>query len=172
MKIAINGTFLMKKITGVQRYAYEMIKGFRKIEGLEIIIFAPKECLLSEISGFKIIKDKNKFSYLNQWWLWEQCNLPKLCKEHKDYLLWSPANTGPLLVENQVVTLHDAAVFEGPEWFSKTSGTYYRWLLPKLTRRVKHIFTVSNFSKNEIIKYGLGKPSNISVVYPGVSDIF
>jgi len=51
--------------------------------------------------------------------LWEQLYLPTQLKHR---LLWSPGNTGPLGVSRQVVTVHDAAPLDHPEWFERKSG--------------------------------------------------
>jgi glycosyltransferase involved in cell wall biosynthesis len=64
--------------------------------------------------------------------------------------LWSPTNTGPLAVRNQVLTLHDAVVLDHPEWFTSAYARWYRWLLPRLVHRVADVITDSEFSKARI----------------------
>ncbi|MDR3572774.1 MAG: glycosyltransferase family 1 protein [Anaerolineaceae bacterium] len=79
---------------------------------------------------------------------WEQIILPSRIK--KDEILWSPANTGPLLVPNQVVTIHDTFIFDHPEWFQPSFRLLYRSLLPQLVKRAARIITVSNYSCNRL----------------------
>jgi glycosyltransferase involved in cell wall biosynthesis len=101
---------------------------------------------------------------------WEQLILP-----HKVFpgdLLWSPANTGPLAVRRQVVTLHDLAALEHPEWFAPAFAAWYRSLIPRLARRAAGILTVSRFSKERIAAVLDVPPERITVVHPGVGALF
>lgn len=91
--------------------------------------------------------------------LWEQLLLPSLAPG----LLWSPANVGPLASSRQVVTIHDVAPLDHPEWFSPTFGRWYGCLLPRLARRAEHIITVSEFSKARIADRCRVPPSKITV---------
>ncbi|MGH9471134.1 MAG: glycosyltransferase family 4 protein [Terriglobales bacterium] len=100
---------------------------------------------------------------------WEQLCLPTKLRGRT---LWSPTNTGPLVVRNQVVTIHDLVCLDHPEWLNSRVAALLRFLLPRLARRVRHIMTDSQFSKIRIMKK-IGVPaSKISVVYPGVSSRF
>jgi glycosyltransferase involved in cell wall biosynthesis len=172
IQLAVNGTFLMKPVTGVQRYAIEMIRGLQQVGFRDLKIISPPGYLGNEFLGYEVMRDPLKINWKNQWWMWEQFRLPRLLKALNNCILWSPCNIGPLSVQNQIVTMHDAAVFFGSEWFSTAGGTYYRWIMPKLGKKAKHIFTVSQFSKNELIRYKIATEEKISVVYNGVSNIF
>jgi glycosyltransferase involved in cell wall biosynthesis len=101
--------------------------------------------------------------------VWEQTVLPQRAKGR---LLWSPSATGPLTVRRQVITMHDVAFLDHPEFFSKNYTRLYVNLLQPLSKRVGHIITVSEFSKERIIKR-LGVPSDkVSVVPNGVAEAF
>jgi glycosyltransferase involved in cell wall biosynthesis len=70
------------------------------------------------------------------------------------------------------VTLHDAAIFAGPEWFSPGFGLYYRLLIPLVGRVANKIITVSQFSRQEMVKYGMvRKLDNIEVIYNGLTPL-
>ncbi len=99
--------------------------------------------------------------------LWEQFVLPR---QARGRLLWSPANTGPLSVEHQVVTVHDAATLDHPEWFEGKFARWYRFMLPKLMRKARKVITVSEFSRQRLIEAG-GVPAGDVVAIPnGVED--
>ena len=87
-------------------------------------------------------------------------------------LLWSPANTGPLALRRQVLTMHDAAPLDHPEWFGAQFAGWYRWLLPALVRRVRSIITVSEFSKRRLVEVCGADESTISVIPHGVDERF
>lgn len=147
-KIAINGRCLSRRITGVERYAHEISKRLHSSR-----IVQPNRPL-RKITGN----------------LWEQLILPGQIKQNE--ILWSPANAGPWLIKNQVVTIHDASVFDHPEWFKPAFAAWTRLSWKILARRVKGIITVSNFSR-ERLKFNLGVPDEkIHVIYNGVGTPF
>lgn len=101
--------------------------------------------------------------------VWEQAVLPM---HMRGRLLWSPSATGPLSIARQVISIHDVATLDHPEFFSARFTRFYAGLLPQLVKRVRHIITVSNFSKQRIVDR-LGVPADkVSVVLNGVSETF
>lgn len=148
--ITVNIRCLNKRTTGVQRYTSEVIKYFPK----EVQQIAPSNVFSNNIALENI---------------WEQLALPLTLKGN---LLWSPANIGPILYKNQILTIHDVRPFESNNnnhfSFNNVFAKWYRYALPKLAANVKHIITVSNFSANRII-HNLGVKSNkISVIPCGI----
>ena len=101
--------------------------------------------------------------------LWEQLLLPRLTSGR---VLWSPANAGPVALERQVVTFHDIAVVDHPEWFGKRFAAWYWWLVPRLAQRVKRIVAVSEFTKSRLVN-SLGiDAAKIAVIPNGVDERF
>ncbi|KAA3648775.1 MAG: glycosyltransferase family 1 protein [Chloroflexi bacterium] len=142
----VNARALGKSDSGIARYTAEMIKQL----GDDAQVLQPQQPR-NGIGGH----------------IWEQVTLPQQLP--KDAVLWSPANTGPLRVANQVLTLHDVSVLEHPEWFSPLFATWYRFLLPRLVSHVRKIITVSEFSKRRIAEI-LGVPAEKIVVIPNGVD--
>jgi len=147
-KIICNTRNINAPLTGVQRYTQALLH--RAPENVAKI--SPSRPL-SGITGH----------------LWEQCMLP-LHAHHK--ILWSPANTGPLSVKNQVITIHDLSTIDHPEWFNYQFSNWYQFLLPKLVNRVAHIITISNFTKQRLIERYAVEEKRISVIYNGVDNSF
>ncbi|VGF88526.1 glycosyltransferase family 4 protein [Klebsiella pneumoniae] len=147
----INCRNLLGHTTGVQRYTQRIIDELKKNNN-KIIEIRPKQGM-SGIKGH----------------LWEQLILPlEIMKEKEKSSLWSPSNTGPLLIKDQVITIHDTVPFDHPEWLNKRFVEWYKYIQPKLVKKVRHIITISEFSKERIIE-NLGVPEHkISVVYNGV----
>ncbi|BAU48125.1 mannosyl transferase [Sulfurifustis variabilis] len=101
--------------------------------------------------------------------LWEQLSLPRRVGRA---LLFSPSNTGPLAVSRQVVTIHDWAVMDHPEWFSPRFSALYRFLLPRLVARVRRVITVSRFSRERILEATRVDPERVVVVPNAVGPEF
>jgi len=101
--------------------------------------------------------------------LWEQTVLPRIVGKG---LLWSPANTGPVRVASQVLTIHDIASLEHPEWFNSVFAAWYRWLTPALIKRVRRVITVSQFSRERLLALANIDESKIVVIPEGVDARF
>ena len=146
--ILINTRVLLNPLTGVQRYTTEH---FSRMGDLVHPVQPPLRMT----------------SVLNQGW--EQFVLPLHARGR---ILWSPANTGPLAVENQVLTLHDLAPLDHPEWYHGPFARYLGWLLPRLARRVRHIITVSAFSRDRIVALTGVSSEKISVIHSAAAAGF
>jgi glycosyltransferase involved in cell wall biosynthesis len=101
--------------------------------------------------------------------LWEQVYLPTQLGRQ---LLWSPANTGPIAVSRQVVTVHDMASLDHPEWFERKFALWYAAVLPRLIRKVRAIITVSHFSKERILQLTGVDSERVHVIFNGVNRRF
>ena len=141
-QVVVNGRFLARRVTGVERY------------GREILQCIGDDCQLE--------------STRRQGWrghLWEQFILPTKLKQES--VLWSPANTGPLMIRNQALTIHDLSPLEHPEWFRAGFAAWYRLFLPILAKRVKQVFTPSEYVKRKVIRrFGI---QNVIVTPNGVN---
>ena len=123
-QVVINGRFLARRITGVERYGHEILR---------------------YIGSYCRVESTRRQGWMGH--AWEQLILPSKLDQHS--MLWSPANTGPLLIRNQALTIHDLSPLEHPEWFKPYFSAWYRLLLPLLARRVKKIFTPPNSSSKK-----------------------
>lgn len=148
MNIAVNGRFQGQPQSGVQRYASEIAQ---RLAGSLRVVPAPA---FSE--GALAV-------------LWEQT---ALAVQTRGELLWSPANTGPLIKREQVVTIHDLATFDHPEWFAPRFAAYYQWLLPRLVSRARAVICVSEFTRSRLVARWPGSAARTAVANPGVSSRF
>lgn len=161
-KIIVNGRFLSQQITGVQRVAHELTRELDDLvnkQDREVIILAPKNIIFENL--YKNIKIK-KVGFLKGH-LWEQTELPFYAFKEKGILL-NLCNTAPVL-NTGIVDIHDISFRVNPQFFSKKFSWYYRILIWILLRTSKKILTVSEFSKNEIIKYYKIPKEKIKVIY-------
>lgn len=101
--------------------------------------------------------------------LWEQTVLPVLTRGK---FLWSPSATGPLAKSDQVLTLHDVAFLDAPEYFTPNFVRLYATLLPRLVKRVAKVVTVSEFSRERIAATLGLDAADVAVIPNGVSGEF
>ena len=79
----------------------------------------------------------------------------------------SLCNFGPLLMRNSIVCIHDANVFIQPESYSRSFALAYRALLPWVGKRAGRVATVSQFSADMLVKYGICRPEKIFIAPNG-----
>jgi glycosyltransferase involved in cell wall biosynthesis len=144
--VIVNARYKFRPVSGVERYACEVEK---RLKGKLQPVFP--EAFPRGWSGH----------------LWEQVLLP--IKVGKQDLLWSPANTGPMKMGNQVATIHDLSPLEHPEWFAPEFATWYRYMLPRLSGVVSKVITISEFSKQRMVEI-LKLSEDKIVVAPGGVD--
>ncbi|MDB5120419.1 MAG: glycosyl transferase group 1 [Sphingobacteriales bacterium] len=167
--IYINGKYLTQRLTGVQRYAYELTNCLVKNEK-NVRVLVPEFLDISAIDlpAESIIKTGKSTNTT----LWEQFDLPRFLGENNNNLLINLCNTGPIFNKNQFVCIHDMSYMENPKWFSKSFYYYYKFMIPKVARISTHVLTVSEFSKSELqSKLGLNH-NKVSVIYNAPAKTF
>jgi glycosyltransferase involved in cell wall biosynthesis len=147
MKLVVNSRVAAGAMGGQQRVAAEILARLGPVESV-----APSRPL----SGMK-------------GHAWELFALPLRARGK---LLWSPSASGPLACRNQVVTLHDVAFVDRPEFFSASFARFYRALIPRLVRRAAKVVTVSEFSRQRIAEAFSLDPAEIAIIGNGVSEGF
>lgn len=158
MTIYINGKFLCQQTTGTQIYALSMLKAMRS-QKLSFHLLVPASAKVPPEYAYTRV---GWFSHLA---LWEQLSLPWFLGFKKDALLINFCNSAPFFISKQIITIHDLAFEQrGVNWFSKRFLIWYRFLIPKLCRKARHIFTVSQFSKSELCRHYQIPEQTISIV--------
>ncbi|WP_141431119.1 glycosyltransferase family 1 protein [Bacillus sp. 03113] len=160
MEVFINGRFLTQRLTGVQRFANEIIKRLDQQTNIKFTILVPAD--FQEKSYFKNIKIK-KIGNLNGQ-KWEQIDL-LLYVRNKPLINF--CNTGPILKRNQIVVLHDTAVYSSPQGFSLLFKVWYKIMFFFFKQFTKKILTISQFSKNELIKHLNINPKKLELISEG-----
>ncbi|MCQ4085234.1 glycosyltransferase family 1 protein [Saccharibacillus sp. JS10] len=171
-KIYVNGRFLKASVTGVQRYAYELLRTIDQligqddlaVRGYEFIVLAPKG-EIHELGTTNIeVRQVGKLSGQ----LWEQIELPMLAKNG---FLLNLCNTAPLLKRKQAVTLHDAAVYSVPDTYSTVFKLWYKLMFRTLGKVSPLILTCSENSKKELMLHCGINENKIRVVYHGKEHV-
>ena len=166
MKVIVNGRFLLHKVTGVERYAREILAELDKIiEPGKIEMAVPPEA--EGIPAYKNIRVVKVGKLHNR--LWEHISFPWYIRKQKAVSL-NLCNVAPLPSPG-IVCIHDVKIKARPQDFSKKFLLWYNLLLSNACKRAKRIITVSEFSKREICKYYGVDPERV-VVIPNDAYIF
>lgn len=164
----VNARFLSQKLTGVQRFAYELSIRLKDKLGDEVVFVAPQDVIqhdMAERLGAKCVGKHSGY-------YWEQIELPLYLWKHGSPKLVNFCSVAPLLYGNNYVAVHDITWVRYPETYSKAFCTVYNFLIPRLCKRAKKLITVSEFSKHEISSYYNIPEDKFTVIYNAVGEVF
>ena len=169
--VLINGFFLCYRLSGIERYAYEITKRLDEISSInEIAMIVPGNISIPEYKKLKIIRYGKKIRNI----LWQMIILQWFLITHKSYMVLEFANTA-LPFAPGIVFLHDiyceffAEDFKG--FKKKIIRIYNRWQYRLIVKKAKKIITVSDYSKNEIAKTFTLDPSEIEIIHSSADHI-
>lgn len=163
---SINGKFLVRNINGQIRVAIETIKKLDKLVPLDFIeIVAPE----SEYSIDGLVNIPIKRIGKGNPYLWEQINFYwYLIKNHRTGV--NVLNSHPLL-KPDIAYIHDTFFSAYPNVYTSRYGRMQKrfslMMEKSAAKKAKAIVAVSEFTKNEIIKYHGTEQGKIHVIYNG-----
>jgi glycosyltransferase involved in cell wall biosynthesis len=152
MEIVINGRFLTQSITGVQRYARELVQALDgmlpAVPGVEITVMCPH--LAAAPPAWRNIELRQVGRL--QGHAWEQLELPWCAR---GATLFCPGNTAPALSllgdQKVVVTVHDLSYRYFPDAYRLPFRLWYGFIVPLALRRARTVITVSESERRAII---------------------
>lgn len=177
MLIAVNTRFLLKdKLEGIGWYTYETMRRLTQRHPEHTFLFLfDREFDPSFLFSENIIPVKvwppARHPYL--WQFWFDYSLPKVFKKYHPDLFIS--TDGFLSLKTHVPTLlvmHDLGFEHYPEHTPAIVSKYYRKFSPQFAHKAKRIITVSEFSKQDIIRHYQVPAEKIDVAHNGASDAY
>jgi glycosyltransferase involved in cell wall biosynthesis len=177
VRIGINARFLLDgKMEGFGWYTYEITK--RLVENHpehEFVFFFDRPYSEKYIFGSNVtpvvIQPPARHPLL--FMLWFDVAIPRALKKYKIDVFFSPDGYLSLRTKvPQIATIHDLNFEHFPEDIPFAARTYLKYFFPKFAKKAQHIITVSNYSKDDLVKtYGV-KADKITVAWNGASDVF
>lgn len=161
-KLVYNGRFTSQKTTGVQRVARELVAALGQLpQGSHVTLAVPPQTGLDPVDGVETVKlgfGKGVF--------WEQLVLPLFAGRSRIVNL---SNSGSIFRANQIIYMHDAAVFDTPSHFSWKFRTWYHVMFWILARTSSCVLTNSKFSRDRLAHH-VGVPAERIGVVPLAAD--
>jgi glycosyltransferase involved in cell wall biosynthesis len=142
--VVVNGRYRLHRVTGVQRYAHEIVS---RLQG-QVNICTPRSA-------------KGAVGHL-----WEQTTLPYISRGR---LLWSPCGSGPGSYRRHLVTFHDLFPIEHPEWYGSGYSKWHAYSMRRLAAKALHLIAVSEYTKSRLVKVLGRAPEDITVIHNGCS---
>jgi glycosyltransferase involved in cell wall biosynthesis len=144
VSIYLNGKFTAQRTTGVQRVAAQLVQALDgRVTGRWVLLCPPG----GRLPPLRHIEARSVGPAGLPMTLWEQCVLPWAAR---DGVLLNLAGAAPALAHRQVCMLHDAAVFDHPEAYTRRFVAWYRWLFRRVARQALALLTVSQFSRERL----------------------
>lgn len=155
-RVTINGRFLTQPLSGVQRYALELLLAFdRRVaaganDGLEFELVVPARAaaVSPDLRSIRVRSVGRATGHA-----WEQLELPRSAR---GTVLFCPANTAPItaLSGNQrtVVTVHSLSFLDARASYRVAFRWLYQALIPQVLRRADAVITVSNVERARILE--------------------
>ncbi len=169
--VAFNGKFLSASMTGVHRVAWELISGVQDLltesddaSRPDCRMIAPRSARpLAPLTDIPLSTRS-----LLTWQVWEQFELPLRARSA---LLVSLCNLSPILHRPAITMIHDAQVFLTPDSYSPAFRSWYQFALPAIGRSARRILTVSDYSRQQLVRFGVAPASRIDVIHNGSDHI-
>jgi glycosyltransferase involved in cell wall biosynthesis len=177
MKIAVNTRLLLKeKLEGIGWFTYETMSRITRQHKEHQFYFIfdrhfSDEFIFSDNITPVVAFPQARHPFL--YYLWFEYAIPRVLKNIQPDLFFSP--DGYLSLSTKVRSMHvihDLNFEYYPNDIPLMELKYYQHFFPKYTRKADRIATVSEYSKNDIMKlYGI-PAEKIDVVYNGASEVF
>lgn len=172
MKLALNARFLNRPVTGVERLALELGRSVRAVlasrgqPDLEILVPAGTPADDAVVFG----SPTPPVSFVGRLGghAWEQV---ELARARPDAWLLNLCNTGPVTRHRQALLICDAQVMLHPESYSRTFRWWYRVMMTLASRRAAVVFTISDFSKAQLERFGLVPRGKAQVLRLGIDHL-
>ena len=174
MRIAIDIRKIGSRSTGDEVYTFYLIKELMRLTEAKkhdflLLTDKPEKNIKKILSplpeNFKIFQIKPRAKIF-----WTFFSLPRFLKKnpvdvlHVQYI-------APFFLDRKIkiiTTIHDVSFRANPKWIRKKDSLFLNSLIPLTLKRADLVVTVSNFSKNEIIKFYKFPTEKIFVTNPAV----
>ena len=177
MRIAINTRFLLKgKMEGFGWFTYETVKRMVMDHPEHTFIFFFDRPYDSQYVFAKnvipiVLRPPARHPILFK--IWFNYSITRALKKHKADVFFSPDGYLSLRTNvPQIGVIHDLNFEHYPEDLPKPARDYLQRYFPLFAKKAKHLLTVSEYSKQDIVDtYGV-EPKKITVAHNGGSEKF
>ena len=169
-RLGIDATWLRPdRLSGVERYAIELLPALAKLAPGEIVLFARPE-LPAALAALDV--ERHETQLLGRLPL-DQAWLPWAAMRARVDLLHTLASPTPLLWRGaSAMTIHDATPWLHPDAMDTGTRYYVKPLYPQALARADLVFTVSESAREDLVRAAGARRERIVVTPNGVDPIF
>ena len=174
MKILVNARFLIpNRLEGIGLYTFEMIKCLSNHhKEVQFILCVDRHSAMEFDFGsnvsFHLIKPPARHPFLFIWWF--EIGIANYYKTHDVDLFFSPDGFCALSdkVDRTLLVIHDLAYLHYPYQIGTVMRWYYRKFTPRFINKATQIITVSNATKEDLLRHFPNASEKVSAIYNGV----
>lgn len=163
MRIGINALFLQRPATGTGQHLFHLLKGLDEYDDQNTyVLLSPRfrrssmgrfPQLSSRFQNVEVVTALRRFGQRFESLWWEQVGIVGACHREHIELLHCPYFAAPyFLPAKTVVTVHDVIPLILPEYRARPESRMYAGLVSFTVRRADAIITVSECSKQDIMR--------------------
>jgi glycosyltransferase involved in cell wall biosynthesis len=177
MRIAVNAIFLRKgQLEGYGHYVNELVSRLAvQHPEHEFILVFDRPYDPSFVYGPNVtpVVVKPAARHILAFKYWYDIKAPAALKRYKPDVWLQPYSFCSLRTRiPQVLVLHDLSFLHHPSFISWQHRWYYRLYMKRFLKKAKHVITVSEFSKNDILQHYPVSPGKISVIHNAAAERF
>jgi glycosyltransferase involved in cell wall biosynthesis len=170
--IGIDARELLGDTTGVGRYLGELLRRWvarPDAASRRFILYTPEPlAFIRTVPRTAHVEEMVVGSGRGTWW--EQTHLRRAIRANPPDVFFASAYTAPLALGVPLaVTIHDVSFAAHPQWFRPREGARRRLLTRQAARAAEIVFTVSEFSRREIIERLSVPAERLRVTYESVT---
>lgn len=171
MRIVIDARMIKPgSMHGIARYVFHLLQNLREVgKDHQFYILVNQDSPLEKMEW----PAHMQLHYVQANWisLREHFEIPKALSQLQADLFHAPSYVAPIFVPcRMVMTIHDLNHMVLPQFYTPLHQLYYHFIVRSCIRRSQYILTVSNFSKEEIVRNLKLSPEKVFVTYNGVSS--
>lgn len=178
MRVAIDVRTVTAMRSGIGNYVLNLMRGLRRVAPEDEFLMLGRDqnlTLLAEAvrPGQTIPTGISHESHpLGD--LWEHFWLPRVLRQRGTQVMHGPAVLMPLARDGfaSVATIHDLVAFLHPETIPPKYALYMKWLLRRVVRRAERLISVSQSTKDDLVRVLGVDPDKVTVAHLAASPTF
>jgi len=177
LKIAVNTRLLLKnKLEGIGWFIFESFSRMAKAHPEHTFYFLfdrpyEESFIFSDNVIPVVVPPPARHPLLHYWWF--EHALPRALKKIQPDIFISPDTYNSLTSPfRNLMVIHDLNFVHHPEMMPRLPRKYYNYFTPRYARKADRILTVSQFTKQDIIRQYNIEPDKIDVVYNGANPLY
>ena len=161
---------------GVGHYTYFLVKHLLKLDkqNTYVLFYDHRSEAVTEFKRKHVELVRFPYSEYKRYlpFAYSHVLVSRFLNKAKLDLFHSPANIIPLQYKKPaIVTVHDLAIYQHPEWFPPKQDFSVNTLVPNSIRKAKRVIAVSQSTADDILKQFHISKEHISVIHEGYEPV-
>lgn len=174
MRVLVDAREAYRNITGIGRVVRNLCIHLDKLDDGQKYLFLPDNYLDKRSSPDEQQRQtlpRRSKNFFDMFW-WRQVVIPATARKWRADAIFCADFVAPFSTHRPVVIIVFDLLFYEDQKYDPFRRTYHRQFVPWSVKKASRIITISQASKQAIIKKFGSPDEKIAVAYPGVADVF